>query len=238
MTFWPPSCIVALVSGSRSTPARATAALAAGIALSLLAGAAPAAEEMTDARLSSVMNEVFGRGAWRMTGGYRTTERENQLRAQGAKTVRPGGTSRHSLGRPGAPGAYDVVVDGVSPAEAAARLRRAGAPFARYHPKGAHGSQGPHLHLEPYGYGSPSRRGFRVELYTASAGSVVAEGPAKAFVLALPAATPRTLASFSQAPAREDATTAVADADEITALLKAEPVRPPDRHARLKPAVD
>ncbi|HEY0648962.1 hypothetical protein [Phenylobacterium sp.] len=193
---------------------------------------------MTDSRLSSVMDGVFGRGAWRMTGGYRTPERENQLRAQGAKTVRPGGTSRHSLGRPGAPGAYDVVVDGMSPAAAAERLRRAGAPFARYQPKGAHGNQGPHLHLEPYGYGSSSRR-FRGELWTVSAGSVVAEGPAKALVITLPAATPRTLAWFRKAPARsQDDTGAVADTDEITALLKAEPARQPERHAGLKPAVD
>ncbi|TBR22245.1 hypothetical protein EPO15_08425, partial [bacterium] len=134
---------MAVVLGSRSNRARAVLA---GLALSLLAGAA-SAEEMTDSRLSSVLDGVFGRGAWRMTGGYRTPERENQLRAQGAMTVRPGGTSRHSLGRPGAPGAYDVVVDGMSPADAAERLRRAGAPFARYQPKGAHGSQGPHLHL-------------------------------------------------------------------------------------------
>lgn len=193
------------MSGSRPTLARARAALA-GVALSLLAGAAPA-EEMTDARVSSVLDGVFGPGAWRMTGGYRTPERENQLRAQGAMTVRPGGTSRHSLGRPGAAGAYDVVVNGMSPAAAAERLRRAGAPFARYHPKGAHGTQGPHLHLEPYGHGSSRSRSFRVELYTASAGTVVAEGPAKALVVALPPATPRTLASFSREPARaqEDA---------------------------------
>lgn len=197
----------------------------AGIALSLLAGAA-SAEEMTDARLTSVLDGVFGRGAWRMTGGYRTPERENQLRAQGAMTVRPGGTSRHSLGRPGAPGAYDVVVDGMSPADAAERLRRAGAPFARYQPKGAHGTQGPHLHLEPHGYGSSSSRSFRVELYTASSGSVVAEGPAKAFVLALPAASPRTLASFQKPavlpPDDVTADAPVADLDDaVTAVLQA-----------------
>jgi hypothetical protein len=222
MIFWSSSCIVAVVLGARSTRARAALA---GIALSLLAGAAPA-EEMTDARLSSVLDGVFGRGAWRMTGGYRTPERENQLRAQGAMTVRPGGTSRHSLGRPGAPGAYDVVVDGMSPAAAAERLRRAGAPFARYQPKGAHGTQGPHLHLEPYGNGSSSSRRFRVELYTASAGSVVAEGPAKALVLALPAASPRTLASFQRqaVPPQEDVRAGVSEVtldDEVTAVLQA-----------------
>lgn len=126
-------------------------ALAAGVALSLLAGPALAGSP-TYARFTAIMDGVFGPGSWRMTGGYRTPEREDQLRAQGAMTVRPGGVSRHSLGSPTAPGAYDLVVDGMSPYEAAARLRRAGAPFARYQPKGAHGSQGPHLHLEPYSY--------------------------------------------------------------------------------------
>jgi hypothetical protein len=49
----------------------------------------------------------------------------------------------------------------MDPWEAAARLRAAGAPFERFMPKGAHGSQGPHLHLEPYGRGfaGPARGG-------------------------------------------------------------------------------
>jgi hypothetical protein len=119
------------------------------MALSLLAEPA-SAQSSAHARFTAIMDEVFGPGAWRMTGGYRTPERENQLRAQGAMTVRPGRLSRHSLGTPDAPGAYDLVVNGLSPHEAAARLRRAGAPFARYQPKGAHGTQGPHLHLEPW----------------------------------------------------------------------------------------
>lgn len=119
------------------------------LALSLLAEPA-SAQSSAHARFTAIMDEVFGPGAWRMTGGYRTPERENQLRAQGAMTVRPGRLSRHSLGSPDAPGAYDLVVNGLSPHEAAARLRRAGAPFARYQPKGAHGTQGPHLHLEPW----------------------------------------------------------------------------------------
>lgn len=139
---------------------RSKAGIGLAVALSWAAGAA-SAEEFTQARLTSVMNSVFGAGKWRLTGGYRTPERENELRRQGAMTVRPGGTSAHSLGRPGAPGAYDVVVNGMDPWEAAARLRAAGAPFARFMPKGAHGSQGPHLHLEPYGRGQamPGRGG-------------------------------------------------------------------------------
>ena len=125
--------------------------LAAAFAASLMAGHA-AAQESAHARLTAIMDSVFGPGAWRITGGYRTPEREDQLRRQGAMTVRPGAFSRHSLGSPDAPGAYDIVVNGMSPFEAADRLRRAGAPFARYMPKSAHGSQGPHLHLEPYSF--------------------------------------------------------------------------------------
>jgi hypothetical protein len=87
-----------------------------------------------------------------MTGGYRTPERENELRAQGALTVPAGVLSRHSTGRPGAPGAYDLVVSGLSPAAAAARLREADAPFRKYFPEGAHGTQGAHLHLEPHAF--------------------------------------------------------------------------------------
>ncbi|ODT88968.1 hypothetical protein [Phenylobacterium sp. SCN 70-31] len=126
--------------------------LMAALALCLLAGPAAAQSGGAHARFAAIMDEVFGPGAWRMTGGYRTPEREDQLRAQGAATVRPGGVSRHSLGTPAAPGAYDLVVAGLSPHEAAERLRRAGAPFARYQPKGAHGTQGAHLHLEPWSF--------------------------------------------------------------------------------------
>jgi hypothetical protein len=172
----------------------AKAALA-GVALGLLA--APAlAQDMTEARFASYMDTVFGRGAWRMTGGYRTPEREDQLRAQGAMTVRPGGLSRHSLGRPGAPGAFDLVVDGMSPGEAANRLRIAGAPFARYQPKGTHGSQGPHLHLEPYGFGSPS--GSQPRFQTVSSGSTKAaaeEGRARAVTIHMPAPSAGSLAA-------------------------------------------
>jgi hypothetical protein len=130
---------------------RARGVLAAALAAGLIAGHADA-QESAHARLALIMDSVFGHGAWRLTGGYRTPEREDELRAQGAMTVRPGGLSRHSLGTPDAPGAYDIVVDGMSPFEAAERLRRAGAPFARYMPKRAHGTQGPHLHLEPYSF--------------------------------------------------------------------------------------
>lgn len=101
------------------------------------------------ARFIGVMDSVFGPGKWRETGGYRTPARENELRAQGAMTVPVGALSRHSMGHPDAPGAYDLVVDGVSPDQAAEKLRRAGAPF-RLLAEGAHGNQGPHLHVEPW----------------------------------------------------------------------------------------
>jgi hypothetical protein len=124
--------------------------LAAAVLFGLLAGSAAAAEKPA-AQFGAIMDSVFGPGAWRMTGGYRTPERENELRAQGALTVPPGVLSRHSMGRPDAPGAYDLVVNGLSPADAAARLRESNAPFSRYFPEGAHGTQGAHLHLEPHG---------------------------------------------------------------------------------------
>lgn len=123
--------------------------LSAVAAMVLLAGGA-VAQETPHARLGSIMDSVFGAGNWRLTGGYRTPERENELRAQGALTVPPGVLSRHSMGRPGAPGAYDIVVPGLSPGAAAARLRQAGAPFRRYFAEGTHGTQGPHLHIEPH----------------------------------------------------------------------------------------
>lgn len=160
------------------------------MALSLLA-APVSAEEVTHEKFAAVMNSVFGRGAWRMTGAYRTPQREDELRAQGAMTVRPGGVSRHSMGRPGAPGAYDLVVDGMSPSEAASRLRAAGAPFARYQPKGAHGTQGPHLHVEPYGFGPAP--GFQY----ASSGSTKAPpvDGRRSITIAMPAPSARSLAA-------------------------------------------
>jgi hypothetical protein len=107
------------------------------------------AEDLNQVGFSRLMNSVFGAGNWRETGGYRTPAREDELRHEGAMTVRPGELSRHSIGRPGAPGAYDLVVDGLTPGETAARLRASGAAFRRLLPEGAHGGQGPHLHLEP-----------------------------------------------------------------------------------------
>ena len=125
------------------------AAIACSVAL--LACATPVlAREAAHSEFGAVMDSVFGAGNWRQTGGYRTPEREDELRAQGALTVPAGVLSRHSMGRPGAPGAYDLVVHNLSPSEAAMKLREAGAPFYKLFPEGAHGTQGPHLHIEPY----------------------------------------------------------------------------------------
>jgi hypothetical protein len=92
------------------------------------------------------MNETFGEGKWRTTGGYRSPERENQLRDQGAQTVAPGRTSRHSMGSPDAPGAYDIVVDGMSPQAAAAVMKQKGLAMPTF-PEGSAGGQGAHLHV-------------------------------------------------------------------------------------------
>ncbi|HEY5288875.1 MAG TPA: tetratricopeptide repeat protein [Caulobacteraceae bacterium] len=95
------------------------------------------------------MNRVFGSGQWRETGGYRTIATENRLRAEGALTVPVGVVSRHSMGTPDAPGAYDIVVRGMSPDQAAVKIRRSGIAYRRLFPEGVHGSQGAHLHVEP-----------------------------------------------------------------------------------------
>jgi TPR repeat protein len=102
------------------------------------------------ARFTALMDSVFGPRAWRETGGFRTAKRENELRALGALTVAEGARSAHSIGKPEAPGAYDLVVDGLSPEQAARKLRISKAPLKVIFPEAAHGAEGPHLHVEPY----------------------------------------------------------------------------------------
>jgi hypothetical protein len=94
------------------------------------------------------LDRVFGPGGWRVTSGYRSPAHEDALRRQGAGTVGPGRLSTHSVGSHAAPGAYDVVVDGMAAAAAKARLERAGHPFQRVVAEPARGGQGPHLHIE------------------------------------------------------------------------------------------
>ena len=101
------------------------------------------------ARFHAMLDRVFGPGRWRETSGYRSPAKENELRKEGAGTVPAWERSRHSLGSPDAPGAYDIVVAGLSPQLAAAKLRRSGAELVRVVAEAAHGGQGPHLHVEP-----------------------------------------------------------------------------------------
>jgi hypothetical protein len=114
-------------------------------------------------RFRAMMDRVFGAGRWRETSGYRTLAQEDELRKQGAGTVPVGERSRHSMGRPDAPGAYDVVVDGMAPQLAAVKLKRSGEPLARVVAEAAHGTQGPHLHVEPILTRVSASRPARVE---------------------------------------------------------------------------
>ena len=98
---------------------------------------------------NEVMDRVFGHASWRETSGFRTRAQENALRAEGALTVPAGTLSHHSMGTRDAPGAYDVVVARMSINKAATRLLRSGVKFQRVFAEGAHGPEGPHLHIEP-----------------------------------------------------------------------------------------
>jgi hypothetical protein len=102
------------------------------------------------ARFTALMDAVFGPKAWRETGGFRTAKRENELRALGALTVAEGARSAHSIGKPEAPGAYDLVVNDLSPEQAAKKLRVSKAPLKVIFAEAAHGAEGPHLHVEPF----------------------------------------------------------------------------------------
>jgi TPR repeat protein len=119
------------------------------------------------ARFTALMDSVFGPAAWRETGGFRTAKRENELRALGALTVAQGATSAHSIGKPEAPGAYDLVVNGLSPEQAAKKLRASKAPLKVIFPEAAHGDEGPHLHVEP----------ISINLETAPGGQAMAVDP-------------------------------------------------------------
>ena len=106
------------------------------------------AARATSGDFRATMDQVFGEGRWRETSGFRTQAQENALRRAGAGTVAPGRISYHSVGGPDAPGAYDAVVASMSAASAAAKLKKAGAPFHRVLAERAHGREGPHLHVE------------------------------------------------------------------------------------------
>lgn len=100
----------------------------------------------------AILDRAFGTGGWRETSGYRSQAREDELRREGAGTVPAGQISHHSMGSEGAPGAYDVVVPGMSFASAAQRLRGSQG-INRVVAERAHGREGPHLHIEPAAFG-------------------------------------------------------------------------------------
>ena len=120
---------------------------------------ATARAKVSSGDFQATMDQVFGEGRWRLTSGYRTEAQENALRRQGAGAVAPGHISLHSVGGADAPGAYDAVVDRMSPAAAAAKLKAAGVGFSRVLAEGAHGSQGAHLHIELARAGQSSAAG-------------------------------------------------------------------------------
>jgi hypothetical protein len=132
---------------------RSKAILGTGFMALCLVSAASAKSADADApgeRFRSTMDQVFSPGRWRQTSGYRTPAQEDELRRQGAGAVPVGRVSHHSLGGPDAPGAYDVVVPGMSARNAAAKVLQFDQAFARVIAEGAHGGQGPHLHIEPH----------------------------------------------------------------------------------------
>ncbi len=118
-------------------------------------GPDPASAQGRVARLKDALDRAFGSGRWRITSGYRSQERENELRALGAGTVPVGVTSHHSMGTTSAPGAFDVVVDGMAQSLAAVTLRRTDPGFGRVLYERAHGPEGAHLHIEMDEFGAP-----------------------------------------------------------------------------------
>jgi hypothetical protein len=111
----------------------------------------PSGGLMPNTALKTTMDKVFGSGAWRETGGFRTQAREDELRREGAGTVPLGQISHHSMGTPDAPGAYDIVVPGMTTESAAEKLKSSSDDFSRVIAERSHGGQGSHLHVEPKG---------------------------------------------------------------------------------------
>ena len=125
-------------------------------------GVDPASEQGRSARLHAALDRAFGPGKWRITSGYRSEARENELRAMGAGTVPVGVISHHSMGTPSNPGAYDVVVDGMDLSKTPRRCLRDTDPcFGRVLFEGYHGPEGAHLVIEVGDGSSPWRLGRR-----------------------------------------------------------------------------
>ena len=154
----------------------------------------------------ALMDKTFGAGKWQETSGYRSPAREDELRAEGAGTVPFGGISRHSLGTPDAPGARDIVVPGMTPAQVARKLSATGADFVHFYPEGAHGKEGAHLHVD-FNPGKPE---------TDSPWKVVSTEPDKpAPKKPTPLQKAREKETFGQAAARETKSAFAAIPSEI-----------------------
>lgn len=92
----------------------------------------------------SAVDQTIGAGKWRPTGDYRTPQREDELRREGAATAK--GPSAHSAGTPEAPGAHDIVIPGMSQAQGLAALKKLpGVKSVIY--EGPAGGQGGHYHV-------------------------------------------------------------------------------------------
>jgi len=110
-------------------------------------GAAQKPSYLPNKAVYASLDKVFGPGKWKPTGDFRSPAREDQLRSQGAQTVAPGHISDHSRGTPDASEAHDIVVAGMTPEQAAAKLKASGW-SGKLFPEGQAGSQGAHLHLD------------------------------------------------------------------------------------------
>jgi hypothetical protein len=141
---WVGSVLAVLLGGGAVAPAYAGDEAAAVIRI----GPPPESAASKSARLHAALDKAFGQGKWRVTSGYRSPERENQLRLMGAGTVPVGVLSHHSIGTPSAPDAYDVVVDGMTQSRAAEILRKTDPNFSRVLYEAPHGPEGAHLHIE------------------------------------------------------------------------------------------
>lgn len=106
-------------------------------------------QTVTMSQLKTHLDQKYGAGKYTIYG-YRPTSKEDQLRREGAGTVPPGERTDHSLGTPDDPGAYDISVPGLKPAQVEKDLRDSGFAFESYLPEDQHGDQGPHLHVRNF----------------------------------------------------------------------------------------
>lgn len=97
---------------------------------------APPSPYETNTQFRARMDVAYGPGKWRDTGDWRDASRNRQV----------GGVSNsnHMKGTPDAPGAHDIVVPGLDPGAAAARLPKG----YKGLPEGKVGGQGAHVHVE------------------------------------------------------------------------------------------